>query len=75
MPSYAWRCVCEQPDNALKGHGVEAYALDYPPSKQDGAAQPVGAGHALALKSFNQLRELAQRQPMHHSRATLFDLR
>ena len=40
MPSYAWRCVCEQPDNALKGRGVVAYALDDPPSKRDGAAQP-----------------------------------
>jgi len=40
VPSYAWRCVCEQPDNALKGRGVVAYALDDPPSKRDGAAQP-----------------------------------
>src|SRR5271156_2282073 len=33
------------------------------------------APHAFALKSFNQLRKLAQRKPVNRSRAVRFDLR
>ena len=33
-----------------------------------------GAGDAFALESLDQLRQLAQRQPMHRSRAVLLDL-
>ena len=51
MPSYAWRCVCEQPDNALKGRGVVAYALDDPPSKRDGRLREAAmAAHEEELR-------------------------